>query len=128
MENHSSEIVELYRAAGLLEAHTLLVLLEGEGIAARIENESLQGAAGELPFGWNTAPRVIVTRTDEPAAREILADYLRTSEGPRASTEGELHCLACGNSMGEASACPKCGWSYRDESSNSNDSEPLEPE
>ena len=46
------ELVELYRARGLAEAHALRIQLEEEGIAAQVDNEMLQGIVGEVPGGW----------------------------------------------------------------------------
>jgi len=108
----SGDLVEIYRARDLPEAHALRIDLEREGISAHVDNEILQGAVGELAAGWTTAPRVLVGPADGVAARAVLEEFLQRM-GSR--TEGEdtsLRCLACGASMGEANACPACGWSY----------------
>lgn len=107
--------VELYRARGLPEAHALRNALEAEGITARIDNELLQGVVGELPLGWATAPRILIARTDEPAARLILEHALRQTSMAGAGDGAGLHCLACRTVMGDADVCPICGWSYRGE-------------
>jgi membrane protease YdiL (CAAX protease family) len=105
--------VELYRAGRLPEAYALRSLLEAEGIAVRIENESLDDAIGILPLDWSTLPRVIVDASDESASRRILARYReeRTSD-PSTENEDELRCLTCGTPMAERDRCPACGWSY----------------
>jgi membrane protease YdiL (CAAX protease family) len=100
------DVVELYRARGLPEAHAIRALLEAMGVSVRIENEFLQGALGDLPLGWSTAPRILVPQADEAAARATLDEFLRQT-GP-----SEDHCLACRAPMGDEAVCPECGWSY----------------
>lgn len=106
-EGMGDDLIEVYRAGGLPEAHALRLRLEAEGVSATVVNELLQGAVGELPLGWATAPRVAVRRSDEAAARAILAAFLAR---PRAA--GDDRCLACGAEMPGADTCPACGWSY----------------
>ncbi|MDB5310724.1 MAG: putative conserved integral rane protein [Gemmataceae bacterium] len=114
MADAPSDRVEIYRAGGLPEAHALVLLLDGEGIPAWIDNELLQAALGDLPLGWATAPRVTVSRAQEAAARALLARFQKPPAGtPRGAATGDLDCLACGATMGTAHACPACGWSYR---------------
>ena len=79
MADGVTEPVELYRAVSLPEAHAIRNALEGEGIAARIDNELLQSALGDLPMGWSTAPRILVNRSDETAARAILEEFSRSA-------------------------------------------------
>lgn len=105
--------VELYRARGLPEAHSIRLALEAEGIAVFIENEHLQGALGELPLGWATSPRVLVNRADEAAAREILKGFAVSPTGNEPQAEGQMSCLACQSPMGDAESCPSCGWTYK---------------
>jgi Putative prokaryotic signal transducing protein len=110
-----TERVEVYRARGLPEAHAVRLLLEREGIAAEIDNEFLQGAVGELPMGWTTAPRILVAPVHEAAAADLVRAFLQRPTQTRDEEEGDdgpLRCLACGTQMGEAEACPRCGWSY----------------
>jgi nitrogen fixation protein len=64
--------VEIYAARDLLHAYMLKAALEEEGIHVEIDNEHLQTAAGELPLGWSTAPRILVDESDAPRAVEIL--------------------------------------------------------
>jgi membrane protease YdiL (CAAX protease family) len=107
MADAPGNLVELYRARGLPEAHALRAALEAAGIAVRVENEYLQGAVGDLPLGWSTAPRLLVPRADEIAARACLDEFLRPAE-PTADD----YCLACRAPLGNAAVCPACGWSY----------------
>lgn len=108
----SGDPVEIYRARGLPDAHALRIALEREGISARVDNEILQDAIGELLAGWATAPRVLVGPADEAAARAVLEEFLQRTGGLAEAEDTPLRCLACGASMGEANACPACGWSY----------------
>ncbi|MBN9519053.1 CPBP family intramembrane metalloprotease [bacterium] len=103
--------VEVYRASGLADAHVLRLRLDAEGISAWVDNELLQGAAGDLPLGWAAAPRVMVARADEAAARAVADQFTR--DRPQ-DPPGGLACLACLSPMGAADTCPVCGWSYRD--------------
>jgi membrane protease YdiL (CAAX protease family) len=100
------DLVELYRTRGLPEAHAVRGLLETAGISVRIENEFLQGALGDLPLGWTTAPRILVPRADEAVARATLDEFLREA------APAEDQCLACRAAMGDEAVCPACGWSY----------------
>jgi membrane protease YdiL (CAAX protease family) len=85
MTDGAREPVELYRAESLPEAHAIRLALESEGIVAHIDNELLQGALGDLPMGWSTAPRILVDRSDEPAARAIL-EAVRQGVAARSET------------------------------------------
>src|SRR5205807_1000536 len=104
-----SELVEVYRARGLPEAHALRLHLEQSGVGVHIDNELLQGAVGELPMGWATAPRIMVRRADEPSARALVEEFIAERPARRGTS---LHCLACGATMGEADTCPACDWTY----------------
>src|SRR5262249_21815372 len=112
MVDGPDELVELYRARTLPEAHAIRLLLEAEGITVRIDNELLQGAVGDLPLGWATAPRVLVARSNVTAARVALERVPRESSDA-AGGDSSLRCMACGTAMGEADTCPSCDWSYR---------------
>jgi hypothetical protein len=108
--------IEIYRARGLPEAYAIRNALEAQAIPANIENELLQGAIGDLPMGWATAPRILVDRRNEMAARAILADFLQKIQATVPDENAPLKCLACGSAMENGYSCPTCGWSYlRDE-------------
>ena len=115
MNQLPSDPVELYRARGLPEAHAIRVALEEEGIAVRIDNELLQGAVGELPMGWNTAPRIMVERDQQEAARRIVVAILERTMHPEETDYQSDRCLACGATMREFDICPKCGWTFEAE-------------
>lgn len=124
MNHLPNDPVELYRARGLPEAHAIRVALEEEGIPVRIDNELLQGAVGELPMGWNTAPRIMVERSHAESALRILDGYLQQT-APSEETEYQSdRCLACGASMREFDVCPKCGWSFEPEAAENPDGDP----
>src|SRR5215213_4309722 len=114
MADDPNEPVELYRARGAHAAHALRALLEAAGVPARVDGELLGGIAGEVPFGWVTAPRVLVPRGQVAAAAPVLAEFLDRAGPPDGAdaADGELRCLACRAPMGDADACPACGWSY----------------
>lgn len=106
-----NEPVELYRARGADEAHALKAHLDAAGIPAHVDGELLGGIAGEVPFGWVTAPRLMVPRGRLEVAETVLADFL---EGSPASGEadGEQKCLVCGTEMGDEPVCSACGWTF----------------
>ena len=65
-------IVEVCSAANIVEADGLCELLEEAGIHARVVGDELGGAAGCLPLGEATAPRVWVRESDAIRAREVI--------------------------------------------------------
>ena len=108
-----NEPVELYRARGADEAHALRAHLEAAGVAARVDGELLGGIAGEVPFGWVTAPRVLVPRARLELAETVLADFLAGSPtAAGGAAEGDQRCLACGAVMKYEPVCPACGWTF----------------
>ncbi len=111
----SGNPVEIYRARSLQEAYALRLALEDEGVPARIDNEMLQNAVGELPGGWATAPRILVEPADAVKARAILEKILQRAKGLEERDGTPMRCLACGEPMGNADACPACGWTFHTE-------------
>jgi hypothetical protein len=73
----------VYEAANAVEAHMLVDVLSAEGIAARIEGEALQGAAGGLPASGLV--RLVVDDEQHPAARAVLERWERTQVAPDAA-------------------------------------------
>jgi putative signal transducing protein len=111
-------LVEIYRAKNLPQAHMIRIALEEAGIQAQIEGELLQGAVGQLPIGWVTAPRILVDESQIAAAREIIdcVDTQESSESEEDDRDEVTRCLACGTVMVEGEPkCPSCGWSYQGE-------------
>lgn len=130
MVSDDTRFVEIYRARGAGDAHLARIRLEESGIPVLLENELLQGVAGELPFGWSIAPRLLVPEENVEAARETLKD-LRPEEEPFVSTlapepaeqTDRDECLACGHPLGEESVCTECGWTFEAEAAESDDSD-----
>lgn len=78
MENR---LVEVYVAKNTTQAYLLKSVLEEEaGIKAYIVGDTLQVAAGELPLGMPTAPRIWVSESDAPLAREIIEKVEHSDE------------------------------------------------
>ena len=102
MHPTETELIEVYRAANPIEAHTIRLALEDAGIKVEIDGESLQG--GEYPLGWSTAPRILVAESQVTAAREIMeqAHTQRTADITSDEKGDVLRCLACGQVMGLA--------------------------
>ncbi|HSW03919.1 DUF2007 domain-containing protein [Aquabacterium sp.] len=84
----------VYEAANAVEAHMLQDLLRQEGIAARVDGEFLQGAAGELPAG--RLVRLVVDEDDYAPARAAIERWEATAVSdptpapPRRSASGVL--------------------------------------
>jgi hypothetical protein len=69
-------IVELCSAADLNEAYSFCALLEEAGIRSRVVGEFLGIAAGSLPLGQTTAPRILVREEDAARAQEIIGEQI----------------------------------------------------
>jgi len=115
VETIDPKFVEIYRARNLPQAHMIRMALAEAGIETQIEGELLQGAVGDLPIGWPTAPRILVAESQADTARQIIerAEERQGSE-PEADESREMtRCLACDAVMVEGDPkCPRCGWSY----------------
>ena len=108
---------EIYRAKNLPEAQVIRIALEQAGVACFIDGELLQGAVGELPMGWVTAPRIKVDASQASLALEIIrgVELQRTIELDDLP-EGMTRCLACGHPMYEIEdQCNSCGWTFLEE-------------
>jgi Putative prokaryotic signal transducing protein len=73
----SSEPTVIYSAANTQQAHLLRGLLEQQGIAARVVNDAIQIAGGDLPIGWTAAAKVVVPEQDAVAARQLAEEFDR---------------------------------------------------
>jgi membrane protease YdiL (CAAX protease family) len=109
------KFVEIYRARNLPEAHSIRIALEESGIRVQIEGELLQGAVGDLPLGWVTAPRILVEESQIAAARRVIEQARsKTVEANEGENDEAIRCLACGKSIAEGETrCRSCGWSYQ---------------
>ncbi len=118
MNDPQPDLIEIYRAQNLSEAHLIRMALEDAGIRVRIEGELLQGLVGSLPLGWNSAPRVMVEESQAAVAREIIQRIeIRNRTG---ADDDELddvvRCLACGQVIEESEVkCSSCGWTFQRE-------------
>jgi hypothetical protein len=72
----------------------LRLVLEQADIEARLENETLQSALGEVPMGWATSPRILIAADREAEGRRILQEFLAVASSaenpyrpPQTSTE-----------------------------------------
>ncbi len=109
MSDSHDKLVEIYRAGNLPEAYAMRNALEGKGIRAIIENESLQGALGEVPLGWSTLPKLMVAGRDQEAARALIDELVR-----RPGKKGDNdHGLAATEAIvEEGKKCPERGWTF----------------
>ncbi len=119
----AGEPVVIYRAANTQQANLLRNMLEEQGLAAWVQNDVIQAAAGELPLGWRGDSQVVVRDVDAQEAREIALDFerrLREHEtAPSDFDESELadddvwenwpRCPDCGERR--HTRCPLCGMS-----------------
>ncbi len=71
----SDDLTIIYSAANAQQAAILKGILSDEGIETQVTNVSLQGAAGELPVGFATAPSVLARQEDAERARGIALEF-----------------------------------------------------
>ena len=71
--SHETEII--YVAGRIEEAVIVKQMLAERGIDSVIENQSLQGAVGELPAGEATNPRVRVPAEEAEKSREVVKAF-----------------------------------------------------
>lgn len=66
-------MINVYTAAGTMDAHLICGLLESEGIPARVYGAALQGGIGELPVSGLITVRVPAQFAQQ--AQAIVRDY-----------------------------------------------------
>lgn len=105
-------MVRLYQAGNILEAYLLLHMLEQRRIPAKVLNENLQGAVGEIPF-IHTWPEVwLEDERDLALAQRVVEEF---ECRPHAS--GERVCTHCGESNPATfETCWQCGEALESES------------
>jgi hypothetical protein len=95
----------IFTAATPIQARMLQNLLDDEGIQAYLVNDALQGAVGEVPFGWSTAVRVAVSSEQAEQAQAIARSFeQQLAHGGAGILES--------NEVVESvswSTCPECG-------------------
>ena len=96
-----SEIVQVYAAADLSQAHFLRNMLADAGIEARVVGE-VASTLG-LPAGDEAAPCVWVHQRDEQAARKLLVEWEATHARPHPDEDviTGWKCSACGEMVDE---------------------------
>jgi hypothetical protein len=80
-------LVEAYRALTPMQAHMVANFLREAGIPATVHGDLLQGVLGELPFGWSTAPKVMVMSADLAAARAFIEAAEASDDEPLTDEE-----------------------------------------
>ena len=88
-----SRIREVYSARDHQEAHFIKTTLEDAGIEARVVEDHLQTALGDLPASA-IAPRVRVRSEDADKARKIIVDW-RSHQGAIQEHASERICSKC---------------------------------
>jgi predicted RNA-binding Zn-ribbon protein involved in translation (DUF1610 family) len=125
-ESGADRIVEVCSAAHGTEAGFLRSVLEEKGIRAEIVGTSLRTAAGWLPLGEATAPRIWVREGDVGRAHELVEEWINgqhESSSPdtkaRDAEDVAFACQECGENVtaagsrrGQVETCPHCG-AYR---------------
>lgn len=117
-----ADLVPIYTAADLVQAQLLRDLLAEEDIDAWIINEALSGAVGEIPAGWSSSPRIVVSQTDVESARAIALAFdqrkptaaLRVSEAndPVVDADTWPRCIMCAHRR--LAVCRFCGHAGED--------------
>lgn len=98
----------------LAEADACRAMLESEGITAAIADAATVGTDWFLGNAIGYI-KLQVRPADAERAMELLQEIPEPAvrrEARDAASDDE--CLACGAAMGQAKACPKCGWSFSD--------------
>jgi len=96
----------IYSAASIQQAYLLKGLLEEQGILARVVNDAIQIAGGDLPLGWTSAAKVVVSDQDASAARELAEEFDR--QATLEPAEGEVSEMPP-SQWEEWPVCPQCG-------------------
>jgi hypothetical protein len=113
----------IYTAANVQQAHLLKNLLDEAGIAATVANDALQGAIGEVPLGWATSARVVVSEERAAEARRIAEEFDATivvaarhehgaddvAEVARVPDEGLKEKPSRAAAPANRPRCPQCG-------------------
>lgn len=71
----AGEPVVIFHAATTQQANLLRNMLEERGLAAWVQNDMIQVAAGALPLGWRGDAQVAVRDADAVEARKIVLEF-----------------------------------------------------
>jgi Putative prokaryotic signal transducing protein len=95
------DLVSVYVAASVPEAHLIKNLLEAEGVPARVSEITA------YPAEFFVEPDVWVKRSDEDRAQAVLVEYERRQSERRAG--GDWVCPTCGSKVPSAfDECDVC--------------------
>lgn len=98
-------MVRLYQAANLVEAYLLVHMLEQRRIPARVLNENLQGAVGEIPFVQAWPEIWLEDERDRALGEAVVREF---ENRPRPS--GERTCPHCAETNpSNFETCWQCG-------------------
>ena len=100
--NKPDDLISVYQAENVTEAHLVMNLLLDDGIEAAVSGEN-------EPFSLTITPSdVMVRRADEDRARAIIDRY--DAEQVARADRPDWKCLACGaNVIGAFDECDACG-------------------
>ena len=87
-----SSLIEIYAAENEQEAHIVRAWLSDAGIESIVSGGSLQQAGGELPLGFATAPRILVSADVSDRARELALEWEQARKEARAQRKEEWQC------------------------------------
>lgn len=82
-------LIEIYRAKNTFEAHLMKAALEDAGIRVQVTGDFLNGAIGDIPVGWNTAPQILVMEPDAEQARKVIDEIEAIQRSKEESSELE---------------------------------------
>lgn len=69
------KLQEVYRAKDPEQSGLVVAMLKQEGIDAKADGAILGSAVGDIPMGWSTSPRIMVSVDDYERAREIVVEW-----------------------------------------------------
>src|SRR5689334_5822771 len=103
-------IVEVYAAANTPQAYLVKAALADAGIEAQVVGDMLQGAAGDIPLGLVSAPRIWVTEEHAEAAKQVVAAWEVACAQDRPVVEKTTwKCPGCGTEVeGDFDVCWNC--------------------
>lgn len=106
----AGEPIVIYRAANTQQGNLLRNWLEEQGIAAWVQNDMIQAAAGELPLGWRGDCQIVVRDVDADEARRLALDFeAQLRAGPPAGADDHWNEAADEGVWKDWPACPSCG-------------------
>ncbi len=107
------DLIVVYRARTLQDAHLLRNLLADAGIHAVVSNDLLQGGSGVDILGWPSLSRVSVGAGDAPRAREMALEFDRriaaAATEDTAAAEGAVEDEEPPEEAPPWPKCPQCG-------------------